>query len=253
MPIKMGQKICSSLFLLFLNSLILLFAIVSPAVAQSSTSKKEEQPVNFPLYNGLTIGVDLLGAGSKVLGSDFLSGEVSLDANLKNRFFPIVELGFGTTDTRNEQGTHYKSSAPYFRLGMNYNTMYKKNNSGFLYVGFRYALSSFSYDVSSTDVYDPIWGTSVGNINLRDEIWGVYTPSFNHEGLKGTMHWAEFLVGIQVHIYKEFHMGWSVRMKYRISVSNSEFGDPWYVPGFGKYDSSSIGLTYSIIYKLPFK
>lgn len=249
----MEKKTYSSFYLLFLSSLIFLSATALPALAQSNTGKKGDQPIEFPLYNGLTIGVDLLGAGSKVLGSDFLSTEVSLDANLKNRFFPVVELGFGTTDTRNEQGTHYKSSAPYFRLGMNYNTMYKKNNSGFLYVGLRYALSSFSYDISSTDVNDPIWGTSVGNINLKDEIWGVYTPSFNHEGLKGTMHWFEFLVGIQVHIFKEFHMGWTVRMKYRLKDSHSEYGNPWYVPGFGKYDSSSIGLTYSIIYKLPFK
>ena len=80
----------------------------------------------FPLYNGVTVSLYLWGIGSKVLGGDFLSSEVAVDVNLKNRFFPIVELGYGSTDAWNDNGTNYKSNAPYFRIGMNYNALYKK-------------------------------------------------------------------------------------------------------------------------------
>lgn len=55
--------------------------------------------MHYPLYNGISVSVDLWGPGSKLFGSDFFSSEVAVDVNLKNRFFPIVELGYGNTDT----------------------------------------------------------------------------------------------------------------------------------------------------------
>lgn len=48
--------------------------------------------MHYPLYNGISVSVDLWGPGSKLFGSDFFSSEVAVDVNLKNRFFPIVEL-----------------------------------------------------------------------------------------------------------------------------------------------------------------
>lgn len=244
----MARKVCNYFIL---SNICLLLMAVQPALGQEKAKAKPEEKPNIPLYNGLSVGVDLVGVGSSVMGSDFLSGEVSVEANLLNRFFPIVEMGLGTTDTESDTGTRYKTTAPYFRLGLNYNTMYKKNNKGYLYVGLRYAFSTFSYDVKGSGLDDPIWGGSVGNLNLRDEIWGTYAPAFNHQDMKGSMHWAEIVLGVNVHIYKQLSMGWAVRMKYRINASTSEHGDPWYVPGFGKYDSSTTGITYTIVYKLP--
>ena len=69
-----------------------------PASNPSKEQKKDTDAEAFPLYNGVTVSVDLWGIGSKVLGGDFLSSEVAVDVNLKNRFFPIVELGYGGTD-----------------------------------------------------------------------------------------------------------------------------------------------------------
>ena len=36
------------------------------------------------------------------------------------------------------------------------------------------------------------------------------------------------------------------------SSSTGEYGNPWYVPGFGKYGSNTMGVTYTITYKLPY-
>lgn len=247
-------------------SLVLLFFIVPPIQAQQryqnptpkrdqKKNKKEEvKPDTIPLFNGAHIGVDIFGVGSKLFGGDFLSSEVSLTANLKNKFLPTLELGYGTTDTWNETGIHYKSSAPYFRIGADYNTMSKKKEkNSYLYVGFRYAMSSFKYDVNSLPVDDPIWGEGTSDPSLEDGIWGGGSPPFNHTGMKATMHWMELVVGIKAQVYKNFSMGWSIRMKYKISATTDEYGDPWYVPGYGKYKSNNIGVTYSLIYKLPIK
>ena len=99
------------------------------------------------------------------------------------------------------------------------------------------------------DVQD-VYGIIVGNPNLDDEIWGGSLP-YNHKGMKGSMQWAEFCVGIRAHVWKALYMGWSLRFKFKLSASADEYGDPWYVPGFGKYGSNTMGVTYTITYKLP--
>ena len=37
----------------------------------------------------------------------------------------------------------------------------------------------------------------------------------------------------------------------KTKASIGEYGAPWYVPGYGKYKSNNMGITYSLIYKLP--
>lgn len=230
-------------------SLLLSFFATLPIQAQKDNKNNEEE-VEHPLYNGMTVGVDLWGIGNNALGSDFISSEVAIDVNLKNRFFPTVELGYGGTDTWNDNGTHYKSSAPYFRIGMNYNAFYKKKHGNYLLVGLLYGASSFDYDVNALPISDPTHGGMIGNPNQIDDIWGGSVP-FNHK-MKGSMKWLEFCVGIRAHIWKQFYMGWALRFKFKASASTGENGDPWYVPGYGKYASSAMGVSYAITYKLPF-
>lgn len=144
-----------------LISLLLLFCIGLPLIAQQQRpvhtpkrdqKKKEVTEIDtIPFYNGTYVGVDLYGIGSKLLGGDFMSSEVSIAVNLKNKFIPTVEFGMGGTDTWSETGIHYKSkAAPFFRIGVDYNTMAKKKEkNSYLYAGIRYAFSSFKYDVST--------------------------------------------------------------------------------------------------------
>ena len=79
-----------------LISLLLLFCIGLPLLAQQQRpthtpkrdlKKKETVEIDtIPFYNGTYIGVDLYGIGSKILGGDFMSSEVSIGVNLKNKF-----------------------------------------------------------------------------------------------------------------------------------------------------------------------
>lgn len=221
----------------------------TPPTAEKKEDKKEK--IAYPLYNGVSVGLDLWGLGSQAFGGDFLSTEIAVDVNLKNRFFPIAEIGYGSTDTWNDQGIHYKSKAPYFRIGMDYNALYNKQHGHMLLVGLRYGASSFNYDIEALSLDDPIYGGGVGNPNLEDDIWGGSLP-YNHKGMKGTMQWAEFCVGIRAHVWKQLYMGWAMRFRFRLSSSSDQYGDPWYVPGFGKYGSNTLGVAYTITYKLPF-
>ncbi len=212
--------------------------------------KEKKGEVRYPLYNGLSIGMELWGIGSRALGGDFLSSEVAVDVNLKNRYIPTLELGYGSTDSWGEKGIHYKSNAPYFRVGMDYNMLYKKKHGHLLLVGLRYGASSMKYDIEAMGVNDPVYGGTIGNPNLKDDIWGGSLP-YNHKDMEGSMQWAEFCVGLRAHVWKAFSMGWSLRFKFKLSATSGQYGDLWYVPGFGKYDSNTLGVTYTITYKLP--
>lgn len=219
---------------ILLSSLLLLCA---PAMAQGNKTEVKE---DVPFYQGTTIGVDVFGLGGKIFGSDITSTEIGIEVNLLNRFIPVVEIGYGSTDTTDEEtDIHYKTSAPFFRVGMNYNFFFKKPYlPGFLYGGIRYGFSSFSYDVDAPTLANPTFP--------YPEV------PFAYEGVKSNVGWAELLAGIRVNVYKNFYMGWSVRYRKRLSVKKDEHSEPWYIPGFGKNGSTSLGVTYSLIYKLPF-
>lgn len=220
----------------------------SQSQKRKAKKKEKKQPeVEYPLYNGVSVGFDLWGIGGKVMGSDFLSSEVSVDVNLKNRYFPVVELGYGRSDCWNDFGIHYKAAAPYARIGLDYNMLFKKAHGNRLLLGLRYATTSFDYDISTPALDDPIYGGSYGNPNLEDPIWGESLP-FNHRGEKGQMSWGEFCIGIRAQVAKQISMGWTMRYRFRLSESLSPYGNPYYVPGFGKYGSNTLGITYTLSY-----
>lgn len=209
--------------------------------AQEKKTAMPEKEATVPLYQGTSVGLDIFGLGSKALGSDITTAEVSIEVNLKNRFIPIVEIGYGQTDTTNDDtNIHYKTAAPYFRIGMNYNIFFKKPHlPGYAYGGFRYGFTSFSYDVDAPDMTDPTWG----NI----------TVPFAYNGVKSSVSWVELVGGLTTKVYKNFYMGLSVRYRVRMSMKATENTEPWYIPGFGKNKSNHFTIgTYSLIYKLPF-
>lgn len=216
---------------------------------QKKKAKDNIKKVIMPFYNGLFISGDLYGIGAKLLGSDFLSSEIGLSVNLRNRYMPVVEIGYGETNTSNENGIHYKTGAPYFRIGIDYNMRWKKvDYDDVLFLGLRYGYTSFKYDVNCLSLIDPIYGGEINNPILEDPIWGG-SNTYNHPGMNGSMSWYELVGGIRTKIFKNVYMGLSLRLKYRLGNKMDVNAQPWYVPGFGKFDAKATGISYTIIYK----
>lgn len=189
----------------------------------------------IPLLSGVSVSVDAVGA-VMAIASPYGQLEAALRLNLKQRFFPIVELGWGISDHRDDNtDLHYKTQAPYFRLGMDYNFAKNPLTGNRIYGGLRYAFSSFKYDLDGPDIIDPVWGTA--------------TP-YHFSGVKTGVQWMEAVFGLEARILRFFHLGWSVRYKFRLHEKDVTPGSAWYVPGFGRNGSHCLGGTFNLIFDI---
>lgn len=190
----------------------------------------------IPLLTGASVSFNLAGA---LLARTTSSGEYegAFRLNLRNRYFPIAEIGWGVADAEGATShLTFSTHAPYFRLGMDYNLKRDRLSKNRIFIGARYGFSAFSYDVSGPDIQDNRWNT---------------TLPFQHSGIDDQVHWGEALFGLEAQLWKFVHVGWSVRYRLRFYEKDTGIGHAWYVPGFGKNTSSAhFGGTFNIVFDL---
>lgn len=186
-----------------------------------------------PFFCGVAVQADLVGPAMKLVGSRFDQMEVGGRLNFRDHYFPICELGIGESDREGQETNNkFHTRAPYFRVGMDYN-FNKKHNGNRLMGGLRYGFSGFKYDFSDPDFADPVWG--VGN-------------GLTLDGQKGRAQWLEVVVGCEAKLWLFIRLGWNIRFKARLHQSVSDYGEPYYVPGFGKNGSTTFGGTVNLIF-----
>ena len=222
---------------ILLSSLLL---TLLPCTIGAQESKKEDKKETLA-FKGISLSTDIFGYMSSFL-DDGMSSEVAIEANLGDRFYPIIEAGYGSIDITDENfGIHYKSAAPYMRAGLNYNFSYEKGKAprpNYVYGALRFGCSKMKYDVSSPPLHDPVWGGEV---------------PYSFKNINGFASWIELGVGVNAKIWKNFRMGWCVRYKARVNATKSHNSKIGYIPGFGTNRHTRFGATYSLIYEIPFK
>lgn len=201
------------------------------AMAANAQEKNIEKKDSVSFFRGFAVSVDLVGP-IQMLTGDYGQYEAALRINLKDKYFPVLELGIGKTDHDNDvTQISYKTTAPYAKIGVDFNLLKNKHDIYRLYAGVRYAFTSFKYDLSHPEITDPVWGG---------------TAQYSAEGVQCNYHWIEALIGVDAKIWGPLHLGWSLRYKSRISYNDGDLGNSWYVPGFGKTGSSTIGGTFNV-------
>lgn len=212
--------------------------------------ERQQQMALIPTYNGINIGVDVWGAGKYLLSGDVFSAELQVAVNIRNMFLPTVEAGYGFQDEWGDGGVHSKGKAPYFRIGMDYNLLHKKKEkNSFLFAGLRYGFSPLNFSVTNAPLNDPIYGGVIDTPNLSDEYWGGSVPFA--KDMSCSLHWMEAVLGVKVQVYRNFSMGWSARVRFKLGGKKDINGNPDYIPGYGGYRNSNFGVTYSLIYHIP--
>lgn len=216
---------------LAVSMLLLLSAAPSVARDGGNGGRQAVQKDTVTLFRGFSVSADIVGPVMLAV-SDYGQYEAALHVNLKDKYFPVLELGYGKADhTEETTRLSYKTSAPFFRLGADFNVLKNKHDIYRLFVGVRYGFTSFKYDLSHPGVEDPVWGG---------------TTPYEASGMKCSCHWLEAGLGVDVKLVGPLHLGWSVRYKQRLSANEGPLGKSWYVPGYGTSGTTSFGALFNV-------
>lgn len=220
------------------NGNVILIDTVTGLEVVDSTAMPMVPKMIYPLLHSAILGVDLWSPVMRAFGTKYgligFSGQVSLH----NRYIPTFEIGFGQADYTpyDNNYTYHSPMSIYFKLGADYNFLYNSNPDYFFYAGVRYGFSPFKYQLRNVNINDSYW----------DENSVVEMPDQS-----SAVGYFEFLLGIKVKVLQNWSMGWSFRYHSVLHESKNQFGDPWYIPGYGSR-GSAIGATFSLYYTLPF-
>ena len=159
-----------------------LLAFGALSASAQGLKPKTERPDTTRFFRGLQVMADAVGP-IQLAVSDYGQYEAALRINLKDKYFPVFELGYGTANHEDDPVTHvvYKTSAPYGKVGMDFNIMKNKHDIYRVYVGARYAFTSFKYDVASPVLTDPVW-KDPAEIELNN--------------IPASCHWAELVFAV---------------------------------------------------------
>lgn len=227
------KRIYTYIFTLLLSNLLL---CLCPQRASAQIKELFERKDSIPMLRGVSVSVDLFSAAQRLL-SDYGQYEAALRVNLKDKYFPILELGIG--DSKHDEdivsGIEASTRAPYGRIGCDFNIMKNKHDDYRIYIGARYAYTAFDFNMSRADVVDPVWGG---------------TAHYVVDGAKCYYHWLEAAFTVDAKIAGPVRLGWSVRYRRRIASDDGPAGEVWYVPGYGRAGKTTLGGTFNLIFEL---
>ena len=175
----MDRKRISTYILVVISSLLLLPSVASAQRRKPVTTVNED---SIAFFRGIAVGTDVVGPAMRLL-ANYGQYEAMVRVNIKDRYYPIVEIGVGQADKTDETtGVRFKTSAPYARVGVDFNVLKNKHDIYRFLVGGRLGYTSFKYDVTSPGTFDPVW-----HVQVPYEANGVSIISCGLKPLEGLM------------------------------------------------------------------
>lgn len=231
------KRISSSISRAALISIVLLYMMPAMVFAQKKPIAKTpaEKADTIALFRNIAVSADMVGL-AQLAFSDYGQYEAAMRLNLRDKYFPVVEIGYGKADAEDvATKLSYKTSAPYGRIGLDFNIAKNKHDDYRIYGGFRYALTYYKFDILGHDLTDPVWGDKV---------------DFEAHDVKANYHWIEGVFGVDAKIAGPLRLGWSFRYRRHLFGNNGTMGNTWYVPGYGKQGGTRMGGTFNVTFEL---
>lgn len=210
-------------------SISLIFAVITGIMQAQDT-------VVFPLK--IRAGIDLAGPATYFSNRDnfSLEGYVSFDKNEKMAF--VLEGGY--LDYKFSQYNYdYLSRGIFLRAGTDFNLLRPEisNGSHWAGIGLRYGFSLFNAETPSF-THENYWGNVNSSIDPRTS----------------TGHFLEVAPGIRTEVFRNFSIGWTLRLRLLVSGGGGKDLRPIYLPGFGQGGKSvNAGINYYLTWSIPFK
>ena len=191
----------------------------------------------YPRLTDLSIGINLAEPLFMAFGQSYASADVNATLNMWNRIQPTVELGLGWANkSPDDMNFTYKGKpSPYFKVGANYNFLFKNTPDYQVFLGVRLGYSTFSYDVADVRYVNSYWNEDI---------------PYAIKGERSHALWGEAGVGLKVKLFGQLAMGWMIRYLGIFDYGKNANSKPWFIPGYGPR-GSSLGLSLGIFYTLP--
>lgn len=187
----------------------------------------------------IRLGVDLSRFALNYMNDIGHTGfEMSMDTELKYRYFPTLELGTNKIEY-SQSDIEYHSQGNYLRLGLNYNMLnYKQRfDRNLFFIGARLGMSTFNQEIPQVIISNP---------------WGEYQNSFPLENYSA--QWFEGVIGLRGEVLPNLYLGYTLRVKQMLNHTAYNKLTPYWIPGYGKgFQSRALGMSYSIFYAIPIK
>jgi len=214
---------------------LLLSGVIGCASLFSKNPDNKEKTDTTQFFNGVWVGTDILNPIAGQMSQNFSTYELDAEVGFREKYYPVIEAGMGRGELTTDGGTQaINHLSPYGRVGLNYAII--RSKVGFAYIGFRVGYSKYSYDMI--------------NLNSSSVYWGEKSATDIRE-IDAWARWTEYVVGMRMNVTGHLYMGWSVRYKKPMKLSENSTGNPWYIPGYGEYkkDGSATGIQFTVYYK----
>ena len=210
----------------FISLLVIL--ISGPAAGQDT--------VRFPLK--IRIGADIAGPGLYFADKNNLDieGFLSYDRNEKMSY--VVEGG-SLNYKYSQYNYDYMTKGIFTRVGVDFNLLKPKVSEGKYWagIGLRYGLSIFNTQTPLFR-YENYWDTVVSSIPKRTSAG----------------HFLEVSPGVRTELFRNFSMGWIIRLRLLISGGGGKDLRPIYFPGYGPGGNNvSAGINYYLVWSIPYR
>lgn len=202
-------------------------------LTQLDTVQKVSPRSQWPLFNGVTVGVNFFDAAMLIAGQSYASFDLNAAVSLHNWFFPTLECGLGFSKNQQEgsEMIYRTHPSPYIKIGIDYNFLYKSSPDYMAGLGLRVGWARPEYEITNATASSSYWGQ---------------TSEFNIPSQSVNAWYGEALAGVKVKIWQNLSMGWSVRYRFKIKIPDASNSTPWFIPGYG--GNSPFSATFSLLY-----
>jgi hypothetical protein len=197
---------------------------------------KGQDTVDFRMK--IRMGADVYGPVTWLTDRDILSAEGFISVDIDSNRSVVAEAGY--LDFKYSQYNYdYYNKGFFLRLGIDFNLLNPLVSSGKYYagIGLRYGLSVFRSGIPYLE-HENYWGVVEASV-----------PSSIHSA-----HFIEASPGIRTELFRNFTIGWAVRLRILIYSGTGKNLKAIYIPGYGDGSRSfSPGINYYLIWSIPYK
>ena len=191
---------------------------------------------------GLIVGVDINKVARSLYDSSYKGIAFTGDYRLTKKYYLFGEIG-SENITVDDPQLNTTSKGSYMKVGFDYNGYTNwLDMENMITLGMRFGFSTFNEQLNSYEIYNPnpYFGQSPS------------TPSGEtYNGL--TASWAEVAAGINVKVFNNIYVGFSLQLKMLVTNSKPGNFESLYIPGFNRtYDGNfGAGFNYTVSYFIP--